>query len=353
MGKEPHQHCINLGGIGIHLVNPYWVNYPSLKALYRCMRVQYCRHLLPFSLEHFCLLCTLYCVDFSFISWCKIWQYLGNSWKLVLCQSEKWHGLSPGYACLGGPHETWYVWMFWPTTISQRSLFPELISYYIRVIAEVFSDGSLGVCGGVQTDLCPCGWEGVQKSLPCSPVQLISSVSRLDPCFLNCLLCWSWASFNFPLTFILSQVGRNIDRWLWMLSASRILTRAEGDCNVAQSKHGSIEADFEAWKAKFLSRLQALCRGEKKPCSGKCKKGKCKSPGKQSKESSDREHGASEYENAEVEPKSLRPCFWLSAPWSTIWLFPSSYSPERCCGSLMLLCEAEGEEGSDPIADNR
>ncbi|NWX15184.1 TYW1 synthase, partial [Aegotheles bennettii] len=98
-----------------------------------------------------------------------------------------------------------------------------------------------------------------------------------------------------------NTVGRNIDRWLWMLSASRIMTRAEGDCNVAQSKHGSIEADFEAWKAKFLNRLQALCRGEKKPCSGKCKKGKCKSSGKQSKEISDHEHGASEYENTEVE----------------------------------------------------
>ncbi|NWZ53874.1 TYW1 synthase, partial [Haliaeetus albicilla] len=98
-----------------------------------------------------------------------------------------------------------------------------------------------------------------------------------------------------------NTVGRNIDKWLWMLSASRIMTRAEGDCNVAQSKHGSIEADFEAWKAKFLSQLQALCRGEKKPCSGKCKKGKCKSLGKQSKESSDHEHGASEYENTEAE----------------------------------------------------
>ncbi|XP_014135784.2 S-adenosyl-L-methionine-dependent tRNA 4-demethylwyosine synthase TYW1B isoform X1 [Falco cherrug] len=98
-----------------------------------------------------------------------------------------------------------------------------------------------------------------------------------------------------------NTVGRNIDRWLWMLSASRIMTRAEGDCNVAQSKHGSIEADFEAWKAKFLSRLQALCRGEKKPCSGKCKKGKCKSPGKQSKENSDHEHGSSENENTEAE----------------------------------------------------
>ncbi|XP_068010528.1 S-adenosyl-L-methionine-dependent tRNA 4-demethylwyosine synthase TYW1-like isoform X2 [Melanerpes formicivorus] len=98
-----------------------------------------------------------------------------------------------------------------------------------------------------------------------------------------------------------NTVGRRVDRWLWMLGASRVLTRAEGDCNVAQSKHGSMEADFEAWKTKFLSRLQALCRGEKQPCSGKCKKGKCKPRGKQSKESSDHERGASESETAEAE----------------------------------------------------
>ncbi|XP_038014377.1 S-adenosyl-L-methionine-dependent tRNA 4-demethylwyosine synthase TYW1-like [Motacilla alba alba] len=98
-----------------------------------------------------------------------------------------------------------------------------------------------------------------------------------------------------------NTVGRRMDRWLWMLSASRIMARAEGDCNVAQSKHGSIEADFEAWKAKFLTRLQALCRGEKKPCRGKCKKGKCKSSGKRSKESSDREQETSEQDNTEAE----------------------------------------------------
>ncbi|NXA35408.1 TYW1 synthase, partial [Eudromia elegans] len=98
-----------------------------------------------------------------------------------------------------------------------------------------------------------------------------------------------------------NTVGRNIDRWLWMLSASRIMTRTQGDCNVAQSKHGSIEADFEAWKTKFLSRLQALCKGERKSCSGKCKKGKCKSQGKQSKESLDHEHGTLEYVNTEAE----------------------------------------------------
>ncbi|XP_063258428.1 S-adenosyl-L-methionine-dependent tRNA 4-demethylwyosine synthase TYW1-like isoform X2 [Prinia subflava] len=99
-----------------------------------------------------------------------------------------------------------------------------------------------------------------------------------------------------------NTVGRRMDRWLWMLGASRIMTRAEGDCNVTQSNHGSIEADFEAWKAKFLTRLQVLCKGEKKPCSGKCKKGKCKSSGTQSKESSDHEHhGTSEHENTEAE----------------------------------------------------
>ncbi|CAH2222742.1 S-adenosyl-L-methionine-dependent tRNA 4-demethylwyosine synthase [Pelobates cultripes] len=72
-------------------------------------------------------------------------------------------------------------------------------------------------------------------------------------------------------------VGKNIDKWLWMLSANRIMTRAEGDCNVIKSKNGSIEADFSTWKATFMSRLQALMTGEKKACSGKCKKGKCKS----------------------------------------------------------------------------
>ncbi|KAM3933818.1 S-adenosyl-L-methionine-dependent tRNA 4-demethylwyosine synthase TYW1-like [Leptodactylus fuscus] len=73
-----------------------------------------------------------------------------------------------------------------------------------------------------------------------------------------------------------NTVGKNIDKWLWMLSAHRVMTRAEGDCNVVKSKHGSIEGDFTAWKAKFLTRLKALMKGEKKKCSGKCKKGKCK-----------------------------------------------------------------------------
>ncbi|MEE6469786.1 hypothetical protein FKM82_008767 [Ascaphus truei] len=101
-----------------------------------------------------------------------------------------------------------------------------------------------------------------------------------------------------------NTVGKNIDKWLWMLSGSRVMTRAEGDGNVVKSKHGSIEADFSAWKAKFLSRLQALVKGEKKSCSGKCKKGKCKSKGKSSTEALEQEQsrpGDSEHEDTEEE----------------------------------------------------
>lgn len=74
-----------------------------------------------------------------------------------------------------------------------------------------------------------------------------------------------------------NKVSTNVDKWLWMLGAQRVLTRGEGDCNAVQSKHGSIEADFTAWKTKFISRLQALQRGEKKGCGRDCKRGKCES----------------------------------------------------------------------------
>ncbi|KAM5228645.1 S-adenosyl-L-methionine-dependent tRNA 4-demethylwyosine synthase TYW1 [Ctenodactylus gundi] len=74
-----------------------------------------------------------------------------------------------------------------------------------------------------------------------------------------------------------NKVGKNVDKWLWMLGAHRVLTRGEGDCDVVKSKHGSIEADFRAWKAKFISRLMALQKGETKSCGGNCRKGKCES----------------------------------------------------------------------------
>ncbi|XP_062275232.1 S-adenosyl-L-methionine-dependent tRNA 4-demethylwyosine synthase TYW1 [Scomber scombrus] len=70
-----------------------------------------------------------------------------------------------------------------------------------------------------------------------------------------------------------NTVGKNVDKWLWMLSGMRIMTRGEGDCNVVKSRNGSVQADFLAWKGKFLNRLQALSKGEKKKCSGNCKNG--------------------------------------------------------------------------------
>uniref|UniRef100_A0A669CD42 S-adenosyl-L-methionine-dependent tRNA 4-demethylwyosine synthase TYW1 n=1 Tax=Oreochromis niloticus TaxID=8128 RepID=A0A669CD42_ORENI len=74
-----------------------------------------------------------------------------------------------------------------------------------------------------------------------------------------------------------NTVCKNVDKWLWMLSGRRIMTRGEGDCNVVKSLNGSIQADFLAWKVKFLNRLKTLAKGEKKSCSGKCKtEGSCK-----------------------------------------------------------------------------
>lgn len=87
-----------------------------------------------------------------------------------------------------------------------------------------------------------------------------------------------------------NTVGKNFDKWLWMLSGKRIMTRGEGDCNVVKSRNGSIQADFLAWKVKFLIRLQALAKGEKKSCSGNCKTGgSCKNKRKEGQEQKEKE----------------------------------------------------------------
>ncbi|XP_028662653.1 S-adenosyl-L-methionine-dependent tRNA 4-demethylwyosine synthase TYW1 [Erpetoichthys calabaricus] len=93
-----------------------------------------------------------------------------------------------------------------------------------------------------------------------------------------------------------NTVCKNVDKWLWMLSARRIMTRGEGDCNVVKSKNSSIEGDFAVWMAKFLKRLQALAKGEKKVCTGKCKKGKCKNKKSHAKEKEVQETPGSENE---------------------------------------------------------
>ncbi|XP_073688928.1 S-adenosyl-L-methionine-dependent tRNA 4-demethylwyosine synthase TYW1-like, partial [Garra rufa] len=97
-----------------------------------------------------------------------------------------------------------------------------------------------------------------------------------------------------------NTVSKNIDKWLWMLSGARIMTRGEGDCNVVKSRHGSVQADFQAWKTKFLNRLQALAKGEKKACSGKCKNGSCKNKKKHKEEAED-SHSIAEKNNSEDE----------------------------------------------------
>ncbi|KAL7401196.1 hypothetical protein ABVT39_024740 [Epinephelus coioides] len=90
-----------------------------------------------------------------------------------------------------------------------------------------------------------------------------------------------------------NTVGKNFDKWLWMLSGKRIMTRGEGDCNVVKSRNGSIQADFLAWKVKFLIRLQALAKGEKKNCSGNCKTGgSCKNKRKEGQEQKEEEKTA-------------------------------------------------------------
>ncbi|KAM6932940.1 S-adenosyl-L-methionine-dependent tRNA 4-demethylwyosine synthase TYW1 [Xenentodon cancila] len=98
-----------------------------------------------------------------------------------------------------------------------------------------------------------------------------------------------------------NTVGKNVDKWLWMLSAARIMTRGEGDCNVAKSRNGSVQADFQAWKVKFLSRLQALVKGEKKICSGNCKNGgSCKSKSKDRRDEEE-ERAASRDTSSEID----------------------------------------------------
>ncbi|XP_062872766.1 S-adenosyl-L-methionine-dependent tRNA 4-demethylwyosine synthase TYW1 [Trichomycterus rosablanca] len=91
-----------------------------------------------------------------------------------------------------------------------------------------------------------------------------------------------------------NTVGKNVDKWLWMLSASRIMSRGQGDCDVVKSKNGSIQADFQAWKDDFLKRLQALAKGEKKTCSCECKKGSCKNKKKHQDEVEDQEQSSEE-----------------------------------------------------------
>uniref|UniRef100_A0A671WMX7 S-adenosyl-L-methionine-dependent tRNA 4-demethylwyosine synthase TYW1 n=1 Tax=Sparus aurata TaxID=8175 RepID=A0A671WMX7_SPAAU len=102
-----------------------------------------------------------------------------------------------------------------------------------------------------------------------------------------------------------NTVGKNVDKWLWMLSGMRVMTRGEGDCNVVKSRNGSVQADFLAWKVKFLNRLQALAKGEKKSCSGNCKTGgSCKSKRRDTQEEEEEEEEKAALKNNGSEVKT-------------------------------------------------
>uniref|UniRef100_A0A3B3YXL3 S-adenosyl-L-methionine-dependent tRNA 4-demethylwyosine synthase TYW1 n=1 Tax=Poecilia mexicana TaxID=48701 RepID=A0A3B3YXL3_9TELE len=101
-----------------------------------------------------------------------------------------------------------------------------------------------------------------------------------------------------------NTVGTNVDKCLWMLSARRVLSRGEGDGNVVKSRHGSVQADFRAWKVRFLSRLRALARGEKKSCSGNCKSGASCKNRKKHGAPEEEEHGSELIESSSEEEES-------------------------------------------------
>ncbi|KAJ6655725.1 hypothetical protein lerEdw1_004778 [Lerista edwardsae] len=125
---------------------------------------------------------------------------------------------------------------------------------------------------------------------------------RISKTYLNGLRYAVFGLGNSLYADCYNTVGRNVDKWLWQLGASRVLSCARGDGNVVKSRHGSIEADFVAWKTKFLARLQALCQGERKACSGRCKKGTCRTKERRSPEALDPEQRASKEQAEEAEP---------------------------------------------------
>lgn len=124
----------------------------------------------------------------------------------------------------------------------------------------------------------------------CKWLEEASSDFRFGRTYLKGLRYAVFGLGNSVYTSHFNKVGKNVDKWLWMLGASRVMTRGEGDCDVVKSKYGSIEADFRAWKTKFISRLQILKKGEKKACAGNCKKDACES---------------NQYSSQEVETESL------------------------------------------------
>jgi tRNA wybutosine-synthesizing protein 1 len=52
-----------------------------------------------------------------------------------------------------------------------------------------------------------------------------------------------------------NKVARNVDEWLGLLSAKRVISVGLGDNNVVASIHGGIDKDFSAWKDELLTTI--------------------------------------------------------------------------------------------------
>ncbi|XP_061575847.1 S-adenosyl-L-methionine-dependent tRNA 4-demethylwyosine synthase TYW1 [Cololabis saira] len=134
----------------------------------------------------------------------------------------------------------------------------------------------------------------------CTWLQEASTDFRYGKTFLRGLRYAVFGLGDSAYTGHYNTVGKNLDKWLWMLSAARVLTRGEGDCNTAKSRSGSVQADFRAWKGRLLGRLRALAQGEEKSCSGNCKSGgSCKRTDRGEEEE---ERNAAHNTDSEVDP---------------------------------------------------
>ncbi|KAL2766147.1 S-adenosyl-L-methionine-dependent tRNA 4-demethylwyosine synthase TYW1 [Daubentonia madagascariensis] len=141
----------------------------------------------------------------------------------------------------------------------------------------------------------------------CKWLEEASSDFRFGKTYLKGLRYAVFGLGNSAYASYFNKVGKNVDKWLWMLGAHRVMTRGEGDCDVVRSKHGSIEADFRAWKTKFIYQLQALRKGEKKKsCGGSCRKGRCESNQHGSEETKPGSHTQDELHPRDTEEEE--PC---------------------------------------------
>ncbi|XP_070572971.1 S-adenosyl-L-methionine-dependent tRNA 4-demethylwyosine synthase TYW1-like [Ptychodera flava] len=63
-----------------------------------------------------------------------------------------------------------------------------------------------------------------------------------------------------------NKVGKNLDKWLSALSASKVMEMGEGNENVTDSQNGGIEEDFLSWKEEFFKNMLPVLQGKTDCC---------------------------------------------------------------------------------------